>query len=174
MTTKTLEQLKQEQSALADLLAKFNTEAEDLAKAIKEAEEGNPWGIFKPDNDSYIYGTLSLGGVAHKHLQVYHGTNSQDTSVAFKTSSAAERWSHAICIIMELRAQVGVVAPTREMQYTIVLTDGHTLAIDTAFSANRKVLSPCFATSADARAALNNIGSDEILKAFKTLAGIQE
>jgi hypothetical protein len=90
--------------------------------------------------------------------------------------TTALAYADALDTLLMLRHQPGSEPAKDEEQWTIRTGDVQrgTLSTTYLFGTNVKAsrISPCFATDADARAAIDTIGADRILRMFRTLHGV--
>lgn len=98
------------------------------------------------------------------------------TKPYFRTKQAVENYAFALDVLLRLRACDGVVAPINDTQYAIDI--GYSCATvftDNYSSGNLKLtrLSPTFSDREYAQAAIDKVGGEAILKAFKILHGIK-
>lgn len=86
----------------------------------------------------------------------------------------ADAYADALDTLLRLRHQPGTEAATSiARQFLVVIKDG---AADVDYYTNGECklerISPCFATESDAKAAIDTIGADRILRMFHTLHGV--
>jgi hypothetical protein len=130
--------------------------------------------IFVPKRDDNFFSVDDVGNVSGStYLENTAYENGNDP--AFRTEEDAEAHAEAFDVLLELRAQKGVV-PMKHgtWQYLVEARgDGSRLEVRKRRDAGVKqsrCFSPAFETEAQANAAINAVGRDNIIKAMKVLA----
>lgn len=88
--------------------------------------------------------------------------------------ATAIRYADALDTLLLLRHQPGTEAASDGKDQWLIDTSDDGLTLDYWMGAHFKLrfISPCFASDADAQAAIDTIGADRILRMFHTLHGV--
>ena len=167
---------------LKDRIEKLKKELAEVKRlALKEQE----CPVFVPGrNEDYYRLSAPTGKDGEDIISGYPHTcraSSYIPGPVFRTKEAAEAFAEAFRVMLELRAQPGVVkwCGSGQRRHTLMVGRGEQvvpyLGCDngTACDADRGLFAPWYATKADAEAAIKAVGEERIIKAIKTLAWIE-
>lgn len=140
-------------------------------KAAREEEEARKTGLlWKPKLGELffrIYQAPETGCIkTFGHEGGFHYT---PQCPVFRTQDQAKAFADAFQVMLELRAQPGIINPTPKIWAHFICYDRTLGAIVYSYSSSSEGFSPAFANRECADAAMKNVGKGRIEAAFKTL-----